>query len=51
MEAEMAVTQVVLVDQTHQIDPGLLHNAAIALDTTNARWEAGSTTSLPPSSP
>jgi hypothetical protein len=29
----MAVTQVVLVDQTHEIDPGLLHNAALALDT------------------
>ena len=28
----MAVTQVVLVDQTHEIDPGLLHNAAVALD-------------------
>ena len=28
----MAVTQVVLVDQTHEIDPGLLHNAALALD-------------------
>jgi len=28
----MAVTQVVIVDQTHQIDPTLLHNAAVALD-------------------
>ena len=28
----MAVTQVVLVDQTHEIDPGLLHHAALALD-------------------
>ena len=28
----MAVTQVVLVDQTHEIDAGLLHNAALALD-------------------
>ena len=28
----MAVTQVVLVDQTHHIDPTLLHNAALALD-------------------
>src|SRR6516165_1470339 len=28
----MAITQVVLVDQTHQIDAGLLHNAALALD-------------------
>ena len=28
----MVVTQVVLVDQTHEIDPGLLHNAALALD-------------------
>ncbi len=29
----MAVIQVVLVDQTHHIDPALLHNAALALDT------------------
>jgi hypothetical protein len=28
----MAVTQVVIVDRTNQIDPTLLHNAAIALD-------------------
>jgi hypothetical protein len=28
----MAVTQVVLVDQTHHIDPTLLHNTALALD-------------------
>jgi hypothetical protein len=28
----MAVTQVVIVDQTHRIDPALLHNAALALD-------------------
>jgi len=28
----MTVTQVVIVDHTRQIDPGLLHNAAIALD-------------------
>ena len=28
----MAVTQVVLVDQTREIDAGLLHNAAVALD-------------------
>jgi hypothetical protein len=28
----MAITQVVLVDQTHKIDTTLLHNAALALD-------------------
>jgi len=28
----MAVTQIVIVDQTHRIDPSLLHNAALALN-------------------
>src|SRR5258708_9368558 len=28
----MAITQIVLVDQTKRIDPALLHNAAVALN-------------------
>jgi hypothetical protein len=32
LEAKMTVTQVVLVDQTKQIDPSLLHTAAMALN-------------------